>query len=435
MRSFETFIAWKHLVHRQKTGFISLISMISVAGVSVGVMALIVVLAVMSGFDRELKAKIVNVQPHLRIEKIGGVENLEEEIKTIWDQRVPRMLTVSGFIEGQAILRSEKNATGVLIKGLDIQREDTGVFKQRMLFGEFDLNQTVISKTSRKWFLFKKTSEELQGGIVIGEELAAILGVQVGDLIYLISPFQEKGVEALLTGQAESHPFIIRGIFRIGMSDFDTSLGVISLTQAQKVYHLGQRVTGIGVRFENVDDAQKWKLLFASFFASDYVIRSWYDMNHNFFRALKVEKSVMTILLALIILVAAFNIISTLIMVVMEKTKDVGILRSLGATRASIRKIFILEGFGVGFLGVIAGAILGLLMAYNLNPISDFIKDTTGLEVFPSDIYYFDRIPAEVHLPDVGIIVAFALLASILAGFYPAHRAAALDPVEALRYE
>ncbi|HXV27650.1 MAG TPA: FtsX-like permease family protein, partial [bacterium] len=376
-----------------------------------------------------------NVQPHLRIEKIGGVDRPEEDIQNIWNQGIPRLLTVAGFVEGQAILRSEKNATGVIIKGLDTEREDTSIFKQHMLFGELDLSDNVISKTKRKWLLFKRTSEEHQGGIVIGEELAAVLGVQVGDLIYLISPFQQKGVQSLLSGQAESHPFRVRGIFRVGMSDFDSSLALISLSQSQKVYHLGNRVTGIGVRFENVDDAQKWKLIFSSYFSGGYVIRSWYDMNQNFFRALKVEKSVMTILLALIILVAAFNIISTLIMVVMEKTKDIGILRSIGAKRSSIRKIFIFEGFSVGFLGVIGGAILGLLMAYNLNPISDFIKDTTGLEVFPSDIYYFDRIPAEVHFGDVGVIIAFALLASVLAGFYPAHRAAALKPVEALRYE
>ena len=163
MVPFETFIAWKHLAHRQKTGFISLISMISVAGVSVGVMALIVVLAVMSGFDRELKAKIVNVQPHLRIEKIGGTDNPEEDIRTIWNQQVPHLATVAGFVEGQAILRSEKNASGAIIKGVDAKREDTSIFKQHMLFGELDFSDTVVSQTKRKWLFFKENPSGTPG--------------------------------------------------------------------------------------------------------------------------------------------------------------------------------------------------------------------------------------------------------------------------------
>lgn len=430
---FESFIAWKHLTHRRKTGFISLISLISVAGVGVGVMALIVVLAVMSGFDRELKAKIVNVQPHLRIEKFGGLEHPMEDIQRIYDMGMPKLRSAAAYVEGQAILKSERSAMGVLIKGLDSTREDLSIYQGRLVSGELNFKDAVHTEVKRRWIFFKKKVEIRHGGILIGEGLAARLRVHTGDVIHLISPFQnEEGGDLL--GRAEVKPFVVRGIFRLGMSDFDTSLALIDLPHAQAVYHLGKRVTGISLRFLDVDDAQKWKHFVAGSFGADYVVRSWYDMNESFFQALKVEKSVMTILLALIIFVAAFNILSTLIMVVMEKTKDIGILRALGATRASIRKIFMLEGFSVGFLGVISGTVLGLVIALNLNPISEFIKSTTGLEVFPSDIYYFDRIPVEVHPQDVLLTVAFAILASVFAGVFPAHRAAKLNPVEALSY-
>lgn len=432
--SFETFIAARHLKSRRKNGFIALISFISVAGVAVGVMALIVVLAVMSGFDRELKSKIVNVQPHLRIERTGGVADLAGDIQKVRAQGGAEFTSVASYVEGQAIIRSGENATGVIVKGLDTEHEDLGVYEKHMAFGRFDLSSDTIRTTRRRLLIFRKTRTEEVGGVLLGEGLANILRVGVGDRVNVISPFQEKG-DSLLAARAESHPFVVRGIFRVGMNDFDTALVLMSVPSAQRVYHLGNSVTGISVRFQDVDEAQRWKFLLRGQFTSDYYLRSWYDMNHNFFQALKVEKSVMTILLALIVLVAAFNIVSTLIMIVMEKTKDIGILRALGATKASIRRIFVLEGFGVGILGVFLGTVAGLLMAFNLNPISDFLKQTTGLEVFPSDIYYFDRIPAEVHAPDVAVIVGFAMLASVLAGLYPAHRAASLHPVEALRYE
>ncbi len=433
MRKFERFMAWKHLTRRRKTGFISLISLISITGVGVGVMALIVVLSVMSGFDQELKSKIVNVQPHLRIERMGGVTDYLKDIETITTLKIPNITAAAPFIEGQAILRSPSNATGVVIKGIDPQREDLSIYRGHLVSGDIQFEDTVYTQKIKKWGLFSEVTEHRLGSIYIGENLAMMLRVHVGDEISLVSPFQGSGKMTLRNSQ--NHRFIVKGIFKLGMSDFDSSLALVSLSRAQGVFGLGNRVTGIGIRFLDVDDAQKMKPLVMSQFPANYFIRSWYDMNENFFQALKVEKSVMTILLALIILVAAFNIISTLIMVVMEKTKDIGLLRAIGATRASIKRIFIYEGFSVGFIGIIMGAVSGTLIALNLNTISEFLKETTGFEVFPSDIYYFDRIPVQVHPEDVSVVVIFALIAAVLAGWYPSHRAANLDPVEALRYE
>ncbi len=432
---YEAWIAVKHLTRRRKTGFISLISLISVLGVAVGVMALIVVLAVMSGFDRELKSKIVGVHPHLRLEKVNGVETPESLVTQIRSWNRSEIETIAPFVEGQAILRSERNAIGVVVKGLDPFREDLTLFGESLRWGTLDFKPVDEVREKKRFFgLFKKTERQPHPAILIGESLARILSVGPADYVSLVVPFVEEGKDFSLT-RAESRTFRIGGVFRLGMSDFDSGLALIRLDEAQSLYHLGERVTGLSVRFREVDQAESLKGLFQVELAPEIWVRSWVDMNRSFFSALKVEKNVMTILLTLIILVAAFNIVSTLIMVVMEKTKDIGILRSLGATRKSIRKIFVLEGFTVGVFGVVLGSVLGLVMAWNLNPIADFLEETTGLSVFPSDIYYLDRIPTEINFLDVTTIMALALLTSLLAGLYPAGRAASLNPVEALRYE
>ncbi|MBI4972009.1 MAG: lipoprotein-releasing ABC transporter permease subunit [Candidatus Omnitrophica bacterium] len=420
---YEYFIALKHLLKRQSSGFISLISFISVLGVSVGVMALIVVMAVMSGFDRDLKGKIVGVNPHILVQVPGGISNVEDVTAGIRLIKTQHIKTVAPFVQGQGIIRSKSNAMGVVIKGVDARNDDMS---------------GVINFIRAGSFRFVGKSESPAGGkipgVVIGRELSNILNVGVGGKVYLISPFL-KDSDKMLPTQAKSLPFEVTGIYELGMSDMDSTIALIDIPHAQDLFQLDGVVSGISIRLDDVEKAESLKKQVRDSLGDGFLVRSWLDLNRNFFSALKVEKSVMAILLFLIILVAAFNIVSTLIMVVMEKTRDIGLLRSLGASAGGIRRIFLFEGMFVGFFGVILGTILGLVIAFNINLIADVIKNTTGFEVFPSDIYYFSRIPAEVNFADVFTIVFFAMLMSLLAGLYPSHRAAKLNPVEALRYE
>lgn len=419
------FLAWKYLTGRRRTGFISLITGISVLGVAVGVMALIVVLAVMSGFDRELKRKIVGMDPHIFIEKPGGIENSGELVRKIRGMDLPEVLTVARVVQGQAILRSESNATGVVVRGVDTENRELEDLTKYVTQGEFDFSAVPAAK-----------GKEDLPSIVIGRELARMLNVQSGDAVYLISPFlkKEKGLKNFLK-KAETTAFIVRGIFFVGMNDFDTQLALIGVPEAQEIYHLGGTVSGVSVRLRDVDEAERLKNVLRRGLGAEYFARSWVDLNRNFFSALKVEKTVMAILLFLIILVAAFNIVSTLVMVVMEKTKDIGLLKAVGATRFGIQLIFLLQGFTVGALGVVLGGVAGILIAKNVNPIVDFVERVTGLSLFPSDVYFFSKIPAEINVSDVVTIISFSLVTSILAGLYPAYKAAQLKPAEALRYE
>jgi len=427
----ELFIAKRHLTKRSFGGFISMNFFISIAGVALGVMALIVVLSVMSGFDRELKSKIVGVQPHILVEKVGGVDEVAQTLFEIQKLGIKDIISVAPYVQGQAIVRSDAYATGVIVRGVDIQSEDLDLVRKNMRSGA--LAFTEVPMQVKRWF--GKVETRMIGRVLVGESLAAALSVRVGDIVSVISPDEDKPSKLTEIRKTKSDFFQIGGIFRLGMNDFDSSLALISLPHAQSIYHLEDRVSGIGIRVKDVELADKVKEEIQDHFDSPFVFQSWIDLNRHFFSALKVEKTVMTILLSLIILVAAFNIVSSLTMVAMEKTKDIGILRALGATASSIREVFLIEGLMIGVTGVFLGAILGLWLTLHLNEVSDFLEKAFGISVFPSDIYYFDKIPAQINSGDIVTIVLSALVMALAAGIYPAHQAAQLHPVEALRHE
>ncbi|MBI4430679.1 MAG: lipoprotein-releasing ABC transporter permease subunit [Candidatus Omnitrophica bacterium] len=418
----EAFLAFRYLTRKQRVGFISLITWISVLGMAVGVMALIVVLAVMSGFDAELKQKIVGMQPHVTVQEIGGTRAAGDTLEELEALKVPGVVSIAPFVEGQGIIRSSTNAFGAVVKGIDDKRDQMNQIEKYLIAGSANLSELY------------KIGEETYPRILMGNSLAWTLQVHLGDVVDVISPHVER--RGLLPPKAATMSFVVSGIYAFGMNDFDSALGIVDVKSAQSLFHLEEgRVTGISLRLANVDDSENVRTQLEQTLRKGRLISTWIDQNRNFFAALKVEKTVMTIILSLIILVAAFNIVSSLIMVVLEKTKDIGILQALGLSRARIRSIFLMEGLFIGAVGTLAGALLGLFVAMNLNPIADFLQKTTGIEVFPKDIYYFDKIPAKIQTGDIFVIVSCAFILALLAAWYPSHRASRMLPVEALRYE
>lgn len=391
---YEFWIAYRYLVSKRKEKFVSIISFISIMGVAVGVCALIVVLAVMSGFDRDLREKIVGTNSHIVIEKQGGISDYNILVGKI--NKMPNVIASSPFINGQALVREKEQVLGVIFRGINIEQEK---------------NVTNIEK-----YLKKGTSLLKKDTVLIGKELALRLDLDVGDSISLISAVNPK-----------PKLFNIIGIFDSGMFDYDMNLVFTSLEGAQDFYETGDFVGAIGIKVDDLYKADKIKNDIQKELGFSYWVRSWTDLNKNLFSALKLEKITMFVILALIVLVACFNISSTLIMMVMEKTKDIGILKSIGATNLSIKKIFIFNGFFIGFFGTVLGSTLGFILCYLLKTYQ-FIK-------LPKDIYYIDKLPVNLEMFDSVSVIVAAILISLASTLYPAIQAARMEPVEALRYE
>jgi len=410
---FELFIGLRYLKAKRKSTFISLITLISVAGVALGVMALIIVLAVMTGFEEDLKDKILGTNAHIVVlNRTGAMNDYQDLLKKM--EGIDGVVAATPFIYNQVMLSTGRNVSGVVLRGIDVQ-SDARVTNLHKSMVEGNLN-----------------SLDDKSGLVIGKELAKNLGLLLGDTVDVISPM---GNITPLGMMPKLNRFRITGIFNTGMFEYDSTLAYVSLSQAQQFLGLGDVVTGVQLKVRDVYKTGELVTVLSKELGHSYQVRDWMQMNKNILFALKTEKSVMFIILTLIVLVAAFGIASTLFMVVMEKTRDIAILKSMGATSRSIMRIFVFEGVIIGVFGTAIGVLSGLLVALNLEPIVSLVQKLTGFELFSKDIYYLDHFPSQVIPSDVVLISITAVLISFAATLYPSWAASRMSPAEALRYE
>lgn len=413
--SYELFIGLRYLRAKRKQTFVSLITLISIAGVMVGVTALIVVIAVMNGFKEELRDKILGVTSHVVISRFDGNISKYPEV-TAKVEEVSGVNAATPFIYTQVMISSRKAISGAVLRGIEPQTASKVINLQKNL-----------RAGSLKELEAENKPEGMRAtpGIILGNELARNIGVSRGEPVTVISPL---GRLTPLGRVPRSQTFRVAGIFDSGMYEYDSTIAYVSLWAAQRFLGIGDRVTGIEVRVDDIYEADRVaKAIGKALDGYPYWSRDWMRMNKNLFSALKLEKIVMFIILTLIILVAAFNIVGTLIMVVIEKTRDIAILKSMGATRRSIMKIFLIEGTVIGLVGTL----LGLLGGYTLCT----LLATYKFIELPSDVYYISTLPVQMNPLDVALIALAAIVITLAASVYPAWQASRFDPAEAIRYE
>jgi len=388
-----------------------MITILSVAGVTIGVMALIVVIAVMSGFEDDLKSRILGVESHVVLmHQTGSFNNFRAVLNTV--QETEGIEAVTPFIYSQVMLRSAHGVSGAVLRGID------PVTAGSVIKG---ISSDALKSTQEPK---ESANDDPQGpGIILGRELARSLHVLKGDSVYIITP---RGMISPIGHVPAMRRFKVLGYFETGMYEYDGSMAYVRLEEAQKMLRMGDAISGIEARVFNIYEAREISKQIIEKLGYPFWVRDWMQMNHNLFSALKLEKTVMFIILALIIMVAAFNIASTLIMMVMEKTKDIAILKAMGASDKSIRKIFVFNGMIIGAIGTFLGTVIGFVLCGLLEKYK-FIE-------LPGDVYYLTTLPVKLDIVDVVIIASSALVICFLATLYPASQASKLDPVEAIRY-
>ncbi|MBM3571061.1 MAG: lipoprotein-releasing ABC transporter permease subunit [Alphaproteobacteria bacterium] len=411
--AFERMVAARYLRARRQEGFISIIAWFSLMGIALGVATLIIVMSVMNGFRAELLGRILGLNGHFAVQAQSGPLSEFDQLAARLRQ-VPGVVAVRPQVEGQVMAAANAAASGALVRGL--RPEDLA-------------KHVTLAKGVRAGRIADLADES---AVMIGSRMASRMGLAVGDSLTLIAP---RGSVTAFGTVPRSKAYRVAAIFEIGMYEYDNNFIYMGLEPAQLFFRFPGTVTSLEVMVDNPDQVRATKARLAGAIGPGGRIYDWQQANTSFFTAIQVERNVMFLILTLIILVAAFNIISSLIMLVKDKGRDIAILRTMGATRGMIMRIFFLAGASVGMIGTLGGFALGLLFCANIEHIRQFLQSLTGTELFSAEIYFLSRLPAKVDPTEVVMVVAMALGLSFLATIYPSWRAARLDPVEALRYE
>ncbi len=413
IRPFELFIGLRYTRARRRSHFISVISLISVLGITLGIAALITVLSVMNGFGKELRARILGVVSHVTItENTGQLRDWSSVSARITD---PRVIGRAPYILGQGMLARGKAVSGVMVRGiLPAEEGQVSEFNLRMLNGSLDA---------------------LKGGefnIVVGSALAWKLDLQPGSQVSLVIP-QAQSTPAGLMPRFKR--FTVAGVFKMDMYEYDSGLALIHLDDAAKLYQLNNAVSGLRLKLEDLDSAPLVSEQIAMALGPQYRARDWTREHGNFFRALKIEKTVMFVILLLIVTVAMFNVVSALVMIVNEKEADIAILRTLGVSPTSIMGIFMVNGAVVGTIGTVVGTLVGVVLALNVESLVQGLESLLRISFISADVYFISELPSDLHWQDVALIAGCSLVLALVSTIYPAWRAAQVQPAEALRYE
>lgn len=413
---YELFIGLRYLRARRRGTFISLITLISVLGVMIGVMTLNVVMAVMSGFEETLRDRLLGINAHIALVKSG---DQLRDYETILQQVVaePGVVAASPTIYGQVMLTSGSRVSGVVVRGVDPDRVNSVVNVQTFL------QEGNLAALNAQHPIQVEERTVLLPGIILGDRLANQLGLFVGTPVQVVSPLGSPTAIGVIP---KVRRFVVAGILRTGMSEIDSTLVFMGLTEAQRFFEMGDGVTNIEIRVQNVNRSREVAERIQQRLGFPYFAEDWTRLWPNLFSALQLEKTVYFLVLLLMILIGAFNIVSTLVMVVMEKKKDIAILRSMGATQKSIRRIFLLKGFIIGVVGTILGVVLGLAVCFLIAQYEFQL---------PKDVFLISTVPVRIYWSNFLLVAVASFLVCLIASIYPSRQAAKLDPVEIIRYE